>query len=886
MRFRRERRSVRLPGPLHVDLAPGAAQIVRNLLITHDGVIWAGYRLGGARWDFTAEVDKSLLLEAATDVWAHLLGRQVQERVTTRPHPVTDWAANLDARTPSPIGPLGDWNRHLARQQFRIAQAGMDDKIVYRSFVVGAVEPGTGIDVMAQVRAFYRDGTAPSESVKAALAVEKRLFDAVQAPGWNARRMRERDSGWLRMRSLAPGVPAPLIDTPGWDSADMGFFSGDVRWEETPLDRTVKVTAWRGGQAIVRHVQVLTCARMGDLVYPESNLEPWQAYVERALDPEGLSFPVEWNIVGHLREGSELASRASLDLGKAESIAASYAAFEERPPEYTERGIDVALQARDQISTGRPAQAGRFTGTLNLLVWGEDVTVEGRVVRPAAEVCEERAEAVRRLYAGADLRMDLAVPAGQAGKLREFVPGEPFDRDGYQRQIRLPYLAAGLPNVSATVGDGRGPYLGFTRGTARRPVMHDPHFATEGRGELGRGQNFWLVVASLGGGKSVLLASIIYNAVRRRIITVVRDPSGPLARLCQMPELAPYSQVIDLLKGQRGILNPPSLVREPSVEEFYTGDFLADAGAHEEAAAEARAERRGLVIDMARRCLDFDLYDHPRTVAVLREAADDVAQGATGWTIDSSLWDLVEALRGIGDPHADAVATSLRSAAEMPLLRLLFPPLVDGGVVPVQAMHLDKVLTVITTPGIKRAPDSVPRSDWNARDIGADVVLRLTSLFTDRLLFSKSMGERAVAAFDEAEDMTDYTSGRSYFARLGRDHSKWNIAVYLGLKNVTDEMLGGELRNFLAGAFVGRMANEKPAQSILSILNVTDLRYARTLMSLSTHQPGEFVHLDAEGNVGGIKIDVDYYPDLRKAVLTNPQNEGSAAWALAEEAMV
>lgn len=885
MRFRRQQPSRALLSPLHVELAPEATQMVRNLLVTRSGAVWAGYRLGPARWDFTGDKPKSLLLESVTDVYGELLGRDYRERVTTRPHPVTDWGRNLDARTPHPTGDVRSWNEYLLRQQYRISQAGMDDKIVYRMFRIGDVQVGkAGPDVMAQVVAFVRDGVPPSAEVRALLTEEKKIFETVRLAGWNAIRMTERDSGWLRMRSLAPGVPAPLIDTPGWDEANMGFFSADVRWHETPLDRTVAVTSFRDGTPSTRHVQVLTCARLDDLMYPESGLEPWQAYVERATDAEGLSFGTEWLIAGRLAEGSEVAHRAGLDLAKADSMRASYEAFEERPPERIERGIDVALEARDQITSGAARTSGRFLGTINLMVWGEDVVVNGRVIRTGAEVCEERADAVRRLYSGSDLRMQFAPPLAQAAKLREFVPGEPVDGLGYQHQVRLPYLAAGLPNVSAVVGDGRGPYIGYLTGAARRPVMHDPHFATEGRGHLGRGQNMFAVVGTLGAGKSVLLGgAIMYPATRRGIRCVVRDPSGPLAALTQMPELEPFSTEINLLRGESGILNPPSLVRDPRAEEFQEGDIDQRLDAHRDASNEAKAERRGLVIETARRCLDFDLYDHPATLEVLRRAADLVAETGEGWTISSTLWHLIYALNADEAPHASAVASALRSASVMPLLRLLFPPESAGHFQPKIANT--SVLTVITTPGVRRAPDSVHRSDWGSKELAADVILRLTSLYTDRLLFDKPMGERAIAIFDEAEDMTDSGVGRGYLSRLGRDHSKWNIAVYLGLKNVTQEMIGGEIRNFLAGAWIGRMADGDSAEAMLDILHVTDRRYADVLMRLSQNSPGEFVHLDVEGRVGQMKVDVDYNPALRDVLMTNPENEGSAAWALTEEAM-
>jgi hypothetical protein len=878
-RLRRNRPATTLPeAPLHAALAPSTRQMVRNMILTADGTVWAGYRLGPARWDYTSLDAKAALLEAVADGWAHLLGRDLQERVTNRPHPVADWARRLDERTPHPADERL-WREHLLRMQRRVGQAGMDDKIVYRYFTVGQIDPD--IDLLGQTLAYYLHGTQPAAEVRKVLAEEKQVADAVGGPGWRAKRMTERDAGWLRTRSLAPGLPAPLPTRPeGWDEGDIDVMSNDVRWHEDPLARSVQVAAWRDGRKITRHAMVLTVSRMDDLGYPENGLDPWQAYAERATDPDGRPFAVEWNLVGRLMTGQELKSRSELDLNKADSIKDSYIAHGERPPGYTEQGIAVAEEAKNQIATGAARVSGRFVGSVNALVIGEDLVDEnGRVVKPADEVAEERAAALRRLYGGNELRMELTVPTAQSIKLREFIPGEPVDRKGYQRQIRLDYLSAGLPNVSAAVGDDRGPYLGFTRGAARRPFFHDPHYATEGRKHLGRSQNCWLVTGTLGSGKSVLLGAVADVEAGRGIRVVVRDPSGPLMRLCEMPDLAPHATALNLLRGAPGTLSPPSLVREPRREEFLIGTGV-DEDAYRQAVAEARGERRALSIDIARRCLEADLYNEPHTREVLRAAAD-LATEATGWHDRTSLWDLIAGLNRLNDPHALRVANALTSASQMPMLSLLFPPFGHSGEFMAPTL-VDRYLTVISTPGIRRAPDGAPREDWSPAELAADPVMRLTAQFTNRLLFDKPMNERAVAIFDEAEDMTDTGAGRHMLNRLGRDHSKWNIAVYLGLKNVTDQMMGTELRNFVAGAFVGRVASREPAEAMLRVLNVDDRRYASRLMNLSSTRPGEFVHLDLDGQVGGIKVDLDYYPLLKEYLLTDPTPEGSDAWDLTE----
>jgi AAA domain-containing protein len=867
-------------------LAPHAAQVVRNLEVLADGTVLAGYRMGSTRWDFTGDNAKVGTMDSVADVWGQLAPRFFHERVTTRPHPVQAWAQNLDLRTPHPLpdvhhcepGEFNEvqrragicgcetWNKYLARQQQRIATTGMDDKIVFRYFGVGQVKAKT--DVRGMVLAYLRTGELPNhEGVRAVLAEEKRVADIVT--GWNARRMNEREQAWLRIRSLAPGIQPPEVgsaDRGGWDEMSLPALANDIRWVETPFGRTVSIKAWRDGAMMERAAMVLTASRIEDLRYPDNGLEPWMTYAERATDADGVPFPVEWSLVGNLKTGEQLAGKADLALKTAMNISRDYADHGEPPPETYERAIRIAKSTRDQVTTGQRSESARFIGTINAIITGEAVyDVKGRMLKSAEDVVEERAEAFRRLYGGNDLRMEFTPPINQSTKLIETVPGEPYDKNGYQRQIRLPYLAAALPTASTVVGDDRGPYIGSTRGASRRPVFHDPHYATEGQGVLGRSQNMWVVAGTLGAGKSVLLGLLAYLEVRRGSKVVIRDPSGPLATLANLPEIKPYALVINLLEGKPGILNPPSMVREPLPTDFD------EPGQWSEAVARAKAERRELVVDMARRSMDFDLYRHPMTMRVLREAARTI-----DWYMTSTLWSLVDALNAMGDPHADAVAAGLVDASTAPLLSLMFP---ERGKV-VDLKHYDAVLTIISTPGIRRAPDEVGREDWNPQEVGADAILRLTALFTDRLVYSKKRDERAMLILDEAEDLTDFGAGRGFLSRLGRDHSKWNIAVYLGVKSISKQMFSEELRNFVAGAFVGKMASMEPAVDMLAVLNVEDRAYAKTLMRLSKVSPGEFVHLDVDGRVGGIRIDVDYHPELKAALLTNPTPEGFSAWAL------
>lgn len=877
------------------NLAPAARQIIRNLTVLNDGTVLAGYRIGPTRWDFAGRDVKVNMIQSSAEVWSRLTGRYFQERVETRPAPVQAWARALDDRTPHPLpdvhtcdrsldrdsllaGRCGcfTWNALLRAQQERIRTLGMDDKVVFRYFGVGNV---LGRFDVAEHLLTYLDGGPLHEKLVPILEDEKRVHDIVV--GWNGtRRMTEREQAWLRKRSLAPSTqPGPITAiTGGWNDMALPALAADARWHVDPFDRAVTLHSWDENGA--RHesaVRVLMLARVNDLDYPDNGAQPWQSHAERALDSSGRPFSVSWNVQGHLLAGIDLEKAVELDLKVVRNLQLDYREAGLDIPESVNQAADVALETVGQVKSGLPVRATRFEGTVAVAVTGQTRLDErGRVSMSAADVVEERCAALTRLYSGGALRMDLVGADDQAGALRTFVPGEPRERIGFQRRLRLDFLAAGGPTVTNQVGDGAGPLLGYSLGATARAFHHDSFKATEGS-STGRGQNMHVVAGTLGSGKSWFKGALAFLNVRRGIPVVVSDPSGPLAALCDLPDLREHSQVVDLAKGASGLLSPPALIREPSRDDYdKPGDYAA-------ARAEAQAERRDLVVDMARRCLDDDDFNDPRVRQALRQAASLHGQ-TRSWEITSTMWDLVAALEILGQQNdvAATVAQTLIDASTAPLLRLMFPP---RGLDAPSVGAVRKMLTVIIAPGIVRAADGVPRRDWIPSEIGADAVLRLIGLFTNRLIFTKARSDRMMVIFDEAEVMTDTGAGRSELMRLGRDHSKWNIAVYLGVKSVNPQMLSGELKNFVGSVFAGKMASIEPARAMLDLLGLEGDEYARTLINLSQVQAGEFVHRDVAGNLGRIRIDVDYIPHLRDALDTNPAPEGSDHWNLDEEMM-
>ena len=392
--------------------------------------------------------------------------------------------------------------------------------------------------------------------------------------------------------------------------------------------------------------------------------------------------------------------------------------------------------------------------------------------------------------------------------------------------------------------------------------MFDTHYATEVRETSG----LVPIVGSLGSGKSVLAGLITYEAARRGITSVMLDPSGPLARLCQLPELADAARHIDLTSAPPGTLNPYSVVPIPRPDEYPTADAL------EEAKTLAAQDRKLLALDVATMLLPPALASAPRTRLLLSEAVR-----ATKGVPVTSLWTVVEHLDRRGDESARDIAAYLRDMAEMPLARLFFP----AGPVGERASESAPVLTVLTMPGLVLPPPNVPREHWSTSEQLAVPLLHLASWYASRTIYGRARAERKLVALDETHFLGEWGAGRALFTRLGRDSRKWNTCVLAASQNPGD-VLGMEVSNFISAAFVGRIEDEQVAADALRMLRVpAGVGYESVLARLSPRSaPGvrsglrEFVMRDVDGNVDRMRVDLDHLPHVLASLDTTAAPSG------------
>ncbi|MGC4747788.1 ATP-binding protein [Micromonospora sp. DT201] len=829
-------------------------EIAGHLTFTPNTVT-AWYWLPEVRWAFRPDAEREALLSAISEQYAGLAGFRLHLRRTTRPFPADEWARTIDAHTPAPLADVPgttSWADHLVAAQRHLMAVNHAEGQTYLGVTFARRSLGDSLTERL-LRTFGR-GTADGERRKLGRTVEQ--FDEVLgAFGMRGRRVTAQELEWLLYRSVAlcmapPGALSPVTEG-RWERGDLLALTEQVERYRTPYGSTVKLVNRMTGEE--RHVAVLAVGRMEPLEIPERH-EPWLHFHERLPWPMEISTRVD--ILGSNDSFRNLEHR----LRMIRSQQLDYAEHGIDAPPELERLAKRALVIGDEMTTGLPVDSARAHGWHRIAVGGR-----------TREECLERARRLIQLYSR-ELRISLQHPKNQDWLAREFIPGEPIANTGYVRRMPVPLLAAALPQAASNVGDRRGDLIGRTAGTCRRPVFLDLHFPMEVRERSGLA----VFVAEPGGGKSTLLGALGYLAARRGVQVTLLDPSGPLARLCAMPELRPYSRVLNLTGSEHGTLAPYSLIPTPLRTEFAAG--AAGDREFEIAVSNARAERRMLVQDICMMLVPPQVAREASTATLFRHAVRQVPAEET-----STLDDVVSCLGRLDDDAGKELANLLLDTAEMPLAMLFF------GRPPEGLLGADAALTVITMAGLRLPDLKIEREYWSAEESLALPMLHTAHRLAVRRCYGGSMSSRKLVGLDEAHFMEGWRSGRSFLVRLARDSRKWNLAALVASQNPRD-ILGLDVQNLVSTVFVGRIAEDAEiASEALRLLRVpVNDGYEATLASLSAADTNsatrlgfrEFVMRDVDGRVQKVRVDVSYVEGLLNHLDTTPAAIAAAAGVL------
>lgn len=837
-----------------------------NLARTGSSVT-AWYRLAPQPWSFRSDAQRETLIRQIATQCGELQGRWLHIRVTSRPYPVALWAEAFDhnapGRLPDVPGALG-WDGFLEGEQRHLMGLSMSDKEVFLGVEVSG---RSVVDRWIEGAAPLLGRLVPSAANAELSALESEIahIDALLArPGLDAVPAGAEDMAWLMHRSCSLGLPAPRTVTPAsgehWETEDLAAFTDGVALAQEPYAPTVRVLGRYGTQPVQRHVAVLSVGLMDALRVPETD-DPWMQRSDR------LPFPVEWSARVYVRRPEEVSGELQRQMGKVRSQIRHYTNDHDLdPPMSLARQADRVLQIEDELSGGLTQLNTRVHGWWRVAVSGRDETE-----------ALTRAQQVLDLYRP---RIAMEHPEAQYAYAREFIPGEPIASTAYRRRGSVTWMAAGVPTASASVGDRRGIMLGETCTATRRPVAWDPWLAQEVR----RASGLTAIVGGLGSGKSFLTGLLVYKTLRAGARWTVLDPSGPLAALTKLPELAPYSRHIHLLGAEPGILNPYRVVAEPRRDHFLDEDDPEKAWRRERSLA--AATRRRLVLDVLTGLLPYDVARQPHTRIVLLRAVREV-----GGAPNREPGQVIAVLRrharegGSDAEHAAVVADFLEERRELPQAALLFPEPGRPGRDPREDLWRDEDhyrLTVLTMQGMSLPRPGSPREEWTDGESLAVELLNLASWLTQRTIYSADRNLRKGVALDETHFLSQIPTGKVLIDRLARDSRKFNVRALFASQLAGDLLRVPGFASLVNAVFVGRTDDAEAQAEALRLLRVpTDVGYEEMLGTLSPRPrhddrpddtPRQFVFADGHGGVEKIRIDLEgpHLEHLRTALDTNP----------------
>lgn len=817
-----------------------AARAHRHLITTTDGV-WAHYVLDGVDWPMRSPDARDVIRADQQHRWADLTGHRVELWLVTAPYPHRAWARRFYESTPNP--------KHGFDDMVTAAQRHMLDLAAQRSAAVLAVRV-TPDKLAPHMLPHLLSGENLPPIFAKLDPVRRRLryiTEVVTRPGFAAAPMTPAAMRWLMhaMVGLHAPVPAGLssVDAQGWDVEDVPGFTNPVVATANPYGLTTKLSVVRGSVQHTHHVAVL---HVDDFESRDTDRQDQDPYLEWSAT---LDYPVVMHACFDVVDGADLRGVAQLDRRKAGHIAEHYMEHGEPPPAQIERGIEQAAVVEDEVTNGSREVACRLQGVVMFAVSGP--TEEDTLQR-----CADLTAAAAR-----DQSLRLVHDYGQYGSYRAFTPGEVTPMTGHVSQLPAVFAAAGVPNATSTAGDPTGALLGNIAGS--RDVLVIDQFGGTKRNM----SNLIAVGSDPGGGKSTLGGYFAYLSVLRDHPALVSDPSGPLARLCDVPVLRPHSRHLSLADASRGVLMPSFMVPEPRLADY------ADKARHARALDRAKAERVDLLTDSLLGLLPYRMVVADQTGLIDGYVSEAAAKAGGHYGADP--WDAVAWLAAQSEPAAKRVAHLLTEAANTTAGMLIFPDrarTVDDTAT--DQLTGQALLTVVTMEGMVLPPKGTDRATWS-RDASLSVpILALVSRLAARTIYANKDPKTVI--LDELGISTSASAGggsfTSFAVRLAFDSRKWNASGVLMFQNPSTLLdLDRDVLNLIGAAFVGRMKKDA-AISALPLLGLEpDSGYDAAIQRLT---PGEFLVRDWRGRVRKTLVDQDWWDRALVAALNTTPTGG------------
>lgn len=781
-----------------LDTAPAGATRLQargidgHLLYTATHV-WGWWRLPLTHLDYLTDGEQEHEALAAASTWSGLAGHDLHVLTAAVPADPDRWARDA---VDDAYAPVGDWQRWTAAAADHLRSRDDLHKAVYVGVRLGERQaPLLGHRLAAifgriESAAGLADHVIPAAELDRWRRTAQKVGRPIEA-GTLAGRPAEADElAWLIAHSVRRGQQlAPLpADTRRWGAGQIaGLVDGQLHRARTHVAAT-------GPDGQVSYHTTLTVARMPErFVWPPG--PPWLCLHEWLH--EHIEISARWRIVDHRTAGRDVRSRI--------------AAARDQTRHTTEAGGHLPQRDLDRLDTATGLEA-RLDRDRTPLVYGHTRLV---ISADQPDALDDIAEEVIEQYRHADI--ELARPSfDQLPLLFEAIPGDKVRVQAY-RQVHEPAVLGGaMPTASAALGDGRGPYLGFSTGRlAEQPVHYSPWEAVNRRDQ--QRETTVAVTGSLGGGKTVTLMAIAAAAWRTGARVVAFDPKGDLARLAALP--GADVDVVDLTDAPDGVLDPWALIDDPDAAKM-------------------------VALEAIDRLVAGRAQPHHRT-------AIDQAVEAEAHAPRPSLSGVVDRLTA-SDGAGREIASTLQMYRTMPLARLAFRP-------PTGGMRLGDGITIITTPGVEYPPVGTPLHQMSWPQRLAVTATYLVGTYARRVALHADPDRPKLIALDEAWALTSTDQGRALIAETSRMGRSRRAALLLASQSAAD-LADDTVRNCISTVIAHRIGADSEGDAVARLLGVTPS--SQLTADLYDLRAGEAVMRDLDRRVGRLQVDVGWDPAL------------------------
>lgn len=890
-----------------------------DMVFVHGDSVWTGIALPTAIDEYLNAVELQAMAEAPARALLNLArgDRNVEchYRKVYRPITAQDWAEQLNAVAWDPTENYKAYNFRKAEYQERIgAQRERNILLVKlgsmkrKSGGDSGVLPG-GDDPVEESGVTRSVRDAADAAAAGATGVHDEYLSPELLAQWTqvAREVHESLEGlggtplsreelvWLIRKPLHGDLPIPaepVLGSRAWgpDQFDLVVdFSGENRKTHIVLHQYDEMT----GERHTSYTTTLVAASWPtETRFRQSTA--WARYAAQHVD-----FPVEIDM------------RFTL---------IPYLKFQDRAKKISGNLVD---EMNDMANSGRvpgTQLAAQVTRAQNLVDDVEEHKMPGmeaqiRFTISAPDLAElERRRRVLEMQFKQDLKVTLLRPSRQQWRLLQSqLPGDApkLPVAPYLRLQEVEQLGAGLPTAGTELGDNpehrSGKQLGWVGNlvgwAGKTPVHYSLHVGparNDGGGVA--------IVGASGGGKSSLALQKFYEESEAGVRCLVIDPKTDFAQLCYYlafgsqvndPEFpldaeagllgTPQSrfqpvnrefwdetEVVDLLKGQAGVLDPWVVARDvPSgrlLAETMLRGFLGDEDYQRVRlpVIEAMATVVGWYNSAIRQATEQGLSarDAERQVPrpTLWQVVDEVAR-AYDEALASGDREAVKDLK-----LAQMLLTELRT---LPYARLAFAEK------PQTLSAMRKRRTVITLRGFQTPASSDPRS-WNpAERLAATALMAVVELGSQMLdvgyeknPVTGEVGLRPKALFvDEAYVVTATESGRDLMRRALKQGRSYLAVIVLITQQAIDlvQIEDSEARsggaNQIHTVFAFKQKSAQEASLVAPLLGrpESDTKVSNSLQELRT---GVCLQRDVDKRVGTVAVDL-VFREILAATDTN-----------------